>query len=182
MAEAIWSSVVGASHPRGVEPSRWIQMCSQMFEVLRMDNLRRRFHPTLKCCHKSCHKALQAAFVLSYSLLNRIQTKSVSPVVLSYVCIYIYIYIDRYIYNIYIYTYMLAPPPLQDLCFRGSWGMGRTEHCKAQKVHKFPTSELTKSCNGTLKKFQNSGIYGQTRGRFLQKIWIFLSITVFRGF
>ena len=32
-----------------------------------------------------------------------------------------------------------------------------------------------------LKKFQNSGIYGQAGGRFL-KILEFLSITVFRGF
>ena len=41
---------------------------------------------------------------------------------------------------------MLAPPP-QDLRFRGSWGMGRTKHCNAQKIPKFPTLKLTKHCN-----------------------------------
>ena len=45
---------------------------------------------------------------------------------------------------------MLAPPP-QDLRHRGSWGMGRSKHCNAQKIPNFPTSELTKRCNAQIK-------------------------------
>ena len=41
---------------------------------------------------------------------------------------------------------MLALPP-QDQHFRGCWSMRRTKHCNAQKIPKFPTSELTKRCN-----------------------------------
>ena len=54
-------------------------------------------------------------------------------------------------------------PPRQDLRHRGSWGIGRTKHCNAQKIPKLPTSELTKRCNA--QKFQNSGIYGQAMAR-----------------
>ena len=68
---------------------------------------------------------------------------------LSYAYIYIYAYMHVYIYIcVYIYIYMLPPPP-QDLRLRirGSWGMGCTKHCNAQKIPKFLIPNLTKPCN-----------------------------------
>ena len=48
----------------------------------------------------------------------------------------------------YIYIYARPPPP-QDLRLRirGSWGMGCTKHCNAQKIPKFLIPNLTKPCN-----------------------------------
>ena len=48
--------------------------------------------------------------------------------------------------SIYIYA---RPPPPQDLRLRirGSWGMGCTKHCNAQKIPKFLIPNLTKPCN-----------------------------------
>ena len=72
----------------------------------------------------------------------------------------------------YIYIYMLTPPPPpppQDLRLRirGSWGMGCTKHCNAQKIPKFLIPNLTKPCNAQkIPKFQNSGIYVQARTMF----------------
>ena len=92
---------------------------------------------------------------------------------------YMIIY-DNIMRSIYIYIYAIARRP-QDLRFRGSWGMGRTKHCNAQKKPKFPTLKLTKHCNAQkIQKFQNSGIYGQAGGKFFKKVWNFLSIAVFR--
>ena len=79
--------------------------------------------------------------------------------------------------NIYIYT---RPPP-QDLRFRGSWGMGRTKHCNAQKNPKFPTLKLTKHCNAQkipkIPKILASMARPEANSL---KVWNFLSITVFR--
>ena len=46
------------------------------------------------------------------------------------------------------YIYICSPPP-QDLRLRirGSWGMGCTKHCNAQKIPKFLIPNLTKPCN-----------------------------------
>ena len=49
--------------------------------------------------------------------------------------------------RIYIYIYMLAPPQDLRLRIRGSWGMGCTKHCNAQKIPKFLIPNLTKPCN-----------------------------------
>ena len=110
-----------------------------------------------------------------------------------YVCVCIYIYIcihDTTIYahvcmNIcmYICIYIYARPLSQDLRFRGSRGMGRTKHCNAQKIPKFPTLKLTQHCNA-LKNSKNSKILASiTRpGANSLKFWNFLSITVFREF